>query len=139
VITKSKLTHKETLPGGGRVEIYELAPYSIKLSIQPSSIEGRGVFAVEEIIGGMPLGVYEGRVGLGTYSKFTVECYEDETPAYTIEGTGPLRYLNHSDDPNCEMSGVWVYSKHTVPPGTELTLDYGSGWYISHEMKEDSA
>lgn len=41
----------------------------------------------------------------------------------------PARFFNHSCDPNCEArqddDHIWIWSTREIPPGTELTYNYG--------------
>ena len=93
--------------------------------VKSSEIHGYGVFATRRIRKGTHIGTYEGKPTKrnGRY----VLWIEDSAGVWTgINGTGDLKYLNHSaDKPNCELDGAEVYARRSIPSGTELTFDYG--------------
>ena len=114
------------LGGGPAVERWEVAPHSVLVDIGPSPINGRGCYAAEEMIAGQIIGMYEGRVCVSSPGKFALQCEAaDGGPGYCIDGSGPLKYINHDEDGNTEICGVYVYATKTFPAGTELTLCYG--------------
>ena len=54
---------------------------------------------------------------------------------YDLDGDfkyNTARLINHSCDPNCEVSGtglkIWVYAIRDIKKGEELTYDYGFGF-----------
>ena len=97
--------------------------------------------------------VEETHVGKGVFArrKFKDDCVIAEVggelihdPDYTssycvdmgddvaLEPAAPLRYLNHSCDPNCELFvydddlfRLLLVSLRPIQPGEELTIDYG--------------
>ena len=95
---------------------------------------GRGVFARRKLKSGMVLGEIQGEI-------FPVE---PEDPSYcmelpsgrVLEPTAPLRFLNHSCDPNCELfywfdedgslqeDRLWLQTIRSINAGDELLIDY---------------
>ena len=96
---------------------------------------GRGVFARRKLKAGMVLGEIQGQI-------FPVE---PEDPSYcmelpsgrVLEPAAPLRFLNHSCDPNCELfywfdeedgslqeDRLWLQTIRSINAGDELLIDY---------------
>jgi SET domain-containing protein len=95
--------------------------------VRRSSIHGRGVFAAQPIPEDERIGVYEGKPTEddGTY----VLWVEDgKGGSYGIRGTGPLRFLNHSHEPNAEFDGEELWALRDIAPGEEITFHYGEEW-----------
>lgn len=104
------------------------------LHVGPSLV-GSGVYARRRLKGGMVVGEIFGQV-----------CDEHpEDPSYcmelpsgkVLEPTAPLRFLNHSCDPNCELfywfeedgpavveDRLWLQTIRDIEPGEELLIDY---------------
>ncbi|MFM8705229.1 MAG: SET domain-containing protein [Planctomycetia bacterium] len=95
---------------------------------------GRGVFARRKLKGGMVLGEIQGEI-------FPVEpddpSYCMELPSgRVLEPAAPLRFLNHSCDPNCELfywfdedgslqeDRLWLQTIRSINAGDELLIDY---------------
>jgi SET domain-containing protein len=93
-----------------------------------SAIHGTGVFARIAIGADDFIGVYEGEPTDvdGTYVLW-VETDEPDTWD-GIDGTGVLRFLNHSRTPNVEFDGPELYAVRDIAPGEELLFDYGADW-----------
>lgn len=88
------------------------------IRIRKSSIHGRGVFANKQ---------YSPQAEVAYFSGYEVE--RDTRHSLTlegrvIEGTGPLRFLNHCCDPNCYLEGRTLVTKRAVRLGEELTINY---------------
>ena len=97
------------------------------VTVEPSPIHGRGVFAAADIAAGTHIGTYEGpRTDLDGTHVLWVE--DDDDSWKLIEGTGVLRWLNHSSRPNAEFDGAELYAKVDIDVGTEITFDYGPEW-----------
>jgi len=95
---------------------------------------GRGVFARRRIAAGVVVGEVKG----------TVLFDHPDDSSYVMElGSGrlldpapPLRYVNHSCDPNCELfywvedgrvsqeDRLWLQTIRLIEPGQELSIDY---------------
>ena len=95
---------------------------------------GRGVFARRKLKAGMVLGEIQGEI-------FPVEpddpSYCMELPSgRVLEPAAPLRFLNHSCDPNCELfywfdedgslqeDRLWLQTIRSINAGDELLIDY---------------
>lgn len=42
-----------------------------------------------------------------------------------FDGSNELRFVNHSDRPNCEMDGRDLYAMHDIGRDEEITIYYG--------------
>jgi SET domain-containing protein len=84
---------------------------------RPSPVHGTGVFARRAIAAGTHVGTYEGH-----------PVDTDGTHVLWIEGTGVLRYLNHSRTPNVAFDGAELYAVRDIAAGEELVFDYGEDW-----------
>lgn len=94
-----------------------------------SRIHGTGVFARGPIAAGALVGVYEGEP-TDTDDTYVLWIEDDEnTDTWRgIDGTGVLRFLNHSRTPNVEFDGPELYAMRDIAPGEELLFDYGAEW-----------
>jgi len=93
----------------------------------PSPVHGTGVYARCAIEAGRHIGRYEGTPTDqdGTYVLWVAENGDDWEG---IEGTGVLRYLNHSRTPNTRFDGADLYAERDIEAGEELYFDYGEDW-----------
>lgn len=95
---------------------------------------GRGVFARRRI----PADTVVGEI-LGDHLDEHPEdsSYVMELPSFKLlEPAPPLRFMNHSCDPNCELfywepepgevqeDRLWLQTIRTIEPGEELLIDY---------------
>jgi len=98
-----------------------------KVQARPSAIHGTGVFAIVPIEEGELVGRYVGGPSDddGTYVLW-VET--DDGGWEGIEGTGVLRFLNHSRSPNVEFDGPDLYALRAIDADEELVFDYGEEW-----------
>lgn len=99
------------------------APPSIEpgvVRVEPSPIHGLGLFAGRAL----PAEAVVGRLeGILTDEDGTHVLWLSEELA--VEITNDLRYVNHSDDPNCELTDLGLVTLRPVAEGEELTHDYG--------------
>ena len=95
------------------------------VTVGPSAIHGRGLFAATTLESGQLIGVYDGPVVEENDSH--VLWIEDDSGTGWIgyDGENELRFMNHSDQPNAEMDGLHCYSVRKILPGDEITIDYG--------------
>ena len=94
---------------------------------RPSAIHGTGVFATEPIVAGALIGRYTGRPT--TEDDTWVLWIESHDGGWDgIDGTGVLRFLNHSRSPNVEFDGADLYAHREIEAGEELLFDYGEAW-----------
>ena len=97
------------------------------VTVGPSPVHGRGVFAAAAIEEGALVGVYRGSPTAvdGTH----VLWVQDDGDTWRgIDGTGPLRWLNHSTTPNVEFDGPELYALRRIEAGEELLFHYGEEW-----------
>lgn len=88
------------------------------IEIRKSPIHGKGVFANKEYPAGSDITHFRGyEVDKDTRHSLTLENRK-------IEPTGPLKYLNHSCDPNCCFRGRTLVTKRLVQRREELTINY---------------
>jgi uncharacterized protein len=88
---------------------------------------GKGVFAAGAISRSTVIGSFRGK------PRWIWDIPEDVWP-YTIQvdydryvvprRNGTVWYLNHSCDPNCEITGRTIVARRDVRKGEELTFDY---------------
>ena len=107
-----------------------------KIAVRKSSIHGAGVFAEQRIRRGQRIGRFEGTPTDrdGTYVLWVL----DEDDCFRgLEGTGPLRFLNHSADPNAEFQADELYALRTIREGDEITCHYGDAWEDDGDARED--
>jgi uncharacterized protein len=110
-----------------------LTPKAVKGGV--SAIDGRGVHAVEAIVGGEVVAVKGGHVMPGRAVAGLPEAIRDS--AFPIaqdlflaalardEYDGVLMRVNHSCEPNLGMGGnVLLVSMRDIAAGEELTIDY---------------
>lgn len=98
-----------------------------RVAVRKSPIHGRGVFACKRIRKNAYIGTFEGEVTTrnGPHVLWT---QLDDGNHLGIRGTGMLRFLNHSNDPNAEFQGADLYALRNIQPGEEVTLHYGDDW-----------
>lgn len=75
--------------------------------------------------------------GLGIFTDVALDTHIPLFLAIKLDGsiTPIARYINHSNDANTYMIhrqnyGWVIFSKHTIMPGSELTIDYRSAPYF---------
>ncbi len=93
--------------------------------VDASRIHGRGLFARQAIPAGTLIGHYEGKATQrnGRYVLWMEGPADGEWQG--IDGSNDLRFMNHSDRPNCEMDGTDLYAARDIGAGEEITIDYG--------------
>lgn len=96
------------------------------ITVKRSPIHGKGVFAAGQIRKGTWVGTYEGKATKRNgMHVLWIEPNPGSGSWEGINGTGELRYLNHSTRPNCEFDGAELYALKQIRRGAELTFDYG--------------
>jgi hypothetical protein len=108
----------------------------IRLWVGPSRIDGKGVFAAQDIRKGTRIIQYIGeriskdesiaRLAQGNAYIFS---FNDR---YDIDGKtlkNKARYINHSCDPNCDAEiskrTIWIVAIRDIKAGEELSYNYG--------------
>lgn len=96
------------------------------LEIKPSPIHGHGVFTAVPITASAYIGVIGGPL-VSEETSHTIRIDDEEQ--IIIDPTPPFRFINHADDPNCEIiDGVWLQARRDIQAGEELTFHYGPDW-----------
>lgn len=86
--------------------------------VRKSSIQGRGVFANKTYSQNSEIAYFHGYEGdKDTRHSLTLA-------GRRIEPTGPLRFLNHSCEPNCHFMDRTLYAVRDIDTGIELTINY---------------
>ena len=94
------------------------------IEIRESAIHGLGVHAIREIGDGQVIALYRGRPTTEN-GIYTAWHKDDPGREARHEITGPLRYLNHSCQPNAVLSDFSLVALRPIRPGQEITIDYG--------------
>ncbi|WP_119293023.1 SET domain-containing protein [Azohydromonas sediminis] len=105
--------------------------------VQPSPIDGHGVFAAEPIpprrkigeIRGESISVSEARIRATRSERIMIVELSPRRAIDFSGSTDPMRFTNHSCAPNarlCIRDGrVEFYALRAIEPGEEVTVDYG--------------
>ena len=110
--------------------------------IKKSNIDNKGLYANQDIKDRTKIIEYKGKIltkkQVEENSKFDNEkaiYLFNINKKYDLDGDfkyNTARLINHSCDPNCEVSGtglkIWVYAIRDIKKGEELTYDYGFGF-----------
>jgi SET domain-containing protein len=89
-----------------------------------SVIHGKGLFASRLLHEGELIGTYDGEVV--TEDGMHVLWVDEGDGSWTgYNGQNRMRYMNHEDEPNCEMDGLDCYALRDIAAGEEITIDYG--------------
>ena len=113
-----------------------------RLEIRKSSIQGRGLFALQDIPWGKKIKEYAGKIISDKEAKkrakkgasAIMELGENENIDGFDEGNGAA-YANHSrENPTCfllrQKGKIWLVAGiEGIKAGEELTYDYGSDYY----------
>ncbi|MGM9512620.1 SET domain-containing protein [Roseateles sp. DB2] len=108
-----------------------------RVCVQPSDIDGQGVFAAEPIparrkIGEMRgelISVAEARRRIKGRARIHMVEISERRAIDATDSNGPLRYINHSCLPNAVLrirqGRAEFYAMRDIEAGEELTADYG--------------
>lgn len=96
-----------------------------RVYVAASPIHGLGLFAARTLARGQLIGVYDGpQVERDGPHVLWIES-EAGGDWTGYDGRNEMRYMNHSGKPNAEMDGLYCYALCEIPPGAEITIDYG--------------
>lgn len=107
------------------------------LVVQPSRIDGQGVFAAEPIaarrkigeIRGESISVDEARIRATRTERIMIVELSPKRAIDFSKSADPMRYTNHSCQPNARLDirqgRVEFYALRAIAPGEEITVDYG--------------
>ncbi len=88
--------------------------------VAESPIHGKGLFAAANIEEDVSLGRLH---GMATEDEGTYVLWLSKKVG--LELTNEFRFINHSSDPNCALTGLDVVTLREVAEGEEITHDYG--------------
>lgn len=126
LITDSR--HRPTPPAEETADVILIeADDGAVVEPRPSQVHGTGVFALVQLAQDMLIGSYTG-APTKVDGKYVLWIEGDEGSWKGIDGTGDLRFLNHSRSPNVMFQGPYLYALRDIAPGEELLLDYGEDW-----------
>ena len=90
-----------------------------------SPIHGHGLFAARPLSAGQLIGVYEGPE-VEDDDIYVLWIEDDNGENWTgYNGKNEMRFMNHADQPNAEMDGLYCYALNNIPRDAEITIDYG--------------
>lgn len=93
--------------------------------VKTSLIHGKGLFAAKAITEGQIIGQI---VGVKTQTDGPYVLWIDKNNS--IEVTGDLKYINHSQKPNaCYYDDLTVIALKDIAIGDEITHHYGDEWF----------
>lgn len=118
------------LPGADR--------FNGKVEVKPSSIHGMGVFATRVIQSGERIGRFHG-LATDRLGPYTIGLREPTGEVRRYEMTGPLRYLNHSTQPNGRLAGFELIALRPIMIGEEVTIDYRGDEASSADVRAEAA
>jgi SET domain-containing protein len=107
------------------------------VKVQPSAIDGQGVFAAEPIaprrkigeIRGESISVADARIRATRHERIMIVEVSGRRAIDFSKSSDPMRYTNHSCAPNarlCIRQGrVEFYALRGIAPGEEVTVNYG--------------
>ena len=112
-------------------------PQKYAVTVQPSTIDGRGAFAAEAIqarrkigeIRGESISVREARRRAGAQQRIMIVEVSERRAVDASQSADPLRFTNHSCRPNAVLrirqGRIELYAMRDIAAGEELTADYG--------------
>ena len=107
------------------------------LSVQPSRIDGLGVFADEPIVAlrkigeirGESISVDQARIRATRSERIMIVELSPKRAIDFSKSADPMRYTNHSCSPNARLDisqgRVEFYALRAIEPGEEITVNYG--------------
>ena len=112
-------------------------PQKFAVRVGPSCIDGQGAFAAEAIparrkigeIRGEAISVREARRRARGMQRIMIVELSERRAIDASQSADPLRFVNHSCQPNAVLrirqGRVEFYAMREIPPGAEITVDYG--------------
>ena len=95
-----------------------------RVTVGPSRIHGRGIFAGEAIGRGRRVGAYLG-VRARRNGPYVLWVREGEGALVGISGQNDLRFVNHAARPNARFVDADLFALRRIRLGEEITVDYG--------------
>ena len=97
------------------------------LEVKKSKIHGQGVFSLKSYLSGHFIAEFIGKT-VYKDSTHVLWIHKADQKPYGIKGTAPLKFLNHSRNPNCEFRAERLYAIRPINIGDELCFHYGEEW-----------
>ncbi len=92
--------------------------------VKNSTIHGKGLFALNDIKKDQIIGHFTGKK-TSHPSAYTLWLNNN----HSINVEGPLKYINHSNQPNaCYYDDFTVVALKDIKKGEEITHNYGEDW-----------
>lgn len=100
--------------------------------VADSPVHGRGLFARTSISAGTWIGHYDSveTSNNGMHVLWVEGEHPDEWLGF--DGINELRFLNHDNEPNAEMSELDLYARRDINKDEEITIYYGEEF--AHEQ-----
>jgi len=93
--------------------------------VADSPIHDKGLFAGSSLEAGQLIGFYEG-LPVDEDGRYVLWIEGESGEAWVgYDGQNEMRFMNHADEPNAEMDGLYCYALKNIERGTEITIDYG--------------
>lgn len=98
-----------------------------RVGVAESTIDGWGVFAIEDINKDEVIGVIGGIVSEDPdhHSDYTCEFEDWNGNVYYVEPAAPFKYLNHSAEANADWDTPVLIALRDIKAGEEITIHYG--------------
>lgn len=124
-------------PARGRGRGVPADPQKFAVQVGPSRIDGQGVFAAEVIpaqrkigeVRGEPISVTEARRRARGVARIMLIEVSEQRAVDASQSTDPLRYANHSCQPNAvlkvQRGRIEFFAMRNIALGEEITVNYG--------------
>ncbi|MCX8194279.1 MAG: SET domain-containing protein-lysine N-methyltransferase, partial [Candidatus Pacearchaeota archaeon] len=100
----------------------------MKVYVKKSKINGKGLFAKENIKKGSRVGIVAGLIipdNENSYKKYNINYLHPINYNYVIVNQNITRYINHSCEPNCGLrNGIEIIALRNIKKDEEITIDY---------------
>ena len=100
------------------------AELSDRVYVAESAIHGKGIMARRAYVPGDYIGTYWG-IYVEDPTPYTLMVEDESNFVRHVEGRNTLRYINHADEPNCELDGIHLFARGAIELDEEITFDYG--------------
>jgi SET domain-containing protein len=126
-----------TVSSGAEPVVVRPAYQKFAVTVKPSRIDGRGVFAAEPIpqrlkigeIRGESISVEQARIRATRSERIMIVELSARRAIDFSRSTDPMRFTNHSCQANARLvirhGRVEFYARRPIVPGEEITVDYG--------------
>ena len=114
----------------------------VEVEIKDSPIEGKGVFAKQDVDPGELIGVYEGPLVWKSddmEDPYVLWLADEAGRWYGINAQNDMRYLNHEGEfPNAVLTenGPYIYCARPIKKGEEITISYSDDTDFDEDEEE---